>query len=122
MRKMIVSVGVLGTAGAVPLRAQDYHFDLTFGGGVSAPLNPAGQYACVSERNSILGVLMWRFALHPINALSESANLYSGTANCRFHIDAIGGAGMGIYLIGGGGWHYRQTQISKDHVVPSFTV
>jgi len=61
----------------------------------------------------ILGESMWtRFPLC----------LYSGTVNCRFHIDTVGNSAAGIYVIGAGGWYYRRTQISKDYLVPTFTV
>jgi Outer membrane protein beta-barrel domain len=138
--KAIVSMGIL-SACAVSLQTQDYtQLNFNIGGGVSTPLNPTGQYAGangnfvvgagynIDKNNSILGEFLWnglppnRFALRPINALSGSTNLYSLTANYRFQLDSIGGSAAGIYLIGGGGWYYRQTHISKDYIVPAYTV
>src|SRR5207247_1094192 len=133
--RTLMSIGILGAAWTAALRAQDFDYsrlNLNFGGGVSTPLNPTGQYAGVNgnfvfgagynfdAHNSILGEFLWnglppnRFALHPINAPSGSSNLYSGTANYRFQLASLGGSPIGVYLIGGGGWYYRQTKISKE--------
>ena len=140
-KRTMFLVGFLSAVWLIPVRAQELQM-LTFaiGGGVSAPLNPTAKYVGVSgnfvtgagvninKNNSIEGDFMWSglppsfSVLHPINAPSGSINLYTLTGNYRYHLDSIGGSIFGAYLIGGGGWYYRYSSISKNYVVPPQTV
>jgi hypothetical protein len=120
--------------------AQDFtKINFNIGGGPSAPLNPTGQYAGVSgnfvtgagynvdRRNSISGEFMWSglppnlFILHPFNAPFGNINLYTLTANYRYHHDRLRGSPFGAYMIFGGGWYYRRTTVDKNFVVPPAT-
>jgi hypothetical protein len=135
-------VWLLGCALLSPLHAEDSEhelFNFNVGGGLTVPLNPTARYLGVNgnagsgmgvnfnKHNSIEGDFMWN-GLSPtvnlvqtINRPTGSVNLYSVTGNYRFHIDSLGESPFGIYIIGGGGWYYRHTDINKNYVVPPLT-
>ncbi|HWB85993.1 MAG TPA: outer membrane beta-barrel protein [Bryobacteraceae bacterium] len=140
-RTAIITIGVLTVGLCVPVHGQDYSkLNFNIGGGVSTPLNPTGSFAGVSgnfavgagynidKRHSVIGEFMWsglppnRFALQPINAPFGNVNLYTLTANYRYHLDKIGGSAFGAYVIAGGGWYFRHASIDKNYVVPPNTV
>ena len=140
-KRILISLGSLSVAWILPLTAQDYpKLNFNLGGGISTPLNPTGKYVGVNgnfvvgggynidKSNSIIGEFMWsglppnRFVLHPVNAPFGNINLYTLTANYRYHADRIAGSRFGLYLIGGGGWYYRYATVDKNYVVPPQTV
>jgi len=107
---------------------------------LSAPLNPMGEHAAfgwglstgagynLDRRNALVGEFMWNW-LYPNNAtlepirialqsanVSGHANLFALTANYRFELR---GRALGTYFIGGPGWYYRTTSLSRP--VPTGT-
>jgi hypothetical protein len=140
-KKILLFVSFLSIACLIPIEAQEFEkVTAAIGGGVSAPLNPTAKNIGVSgnfvtgigvnmnKNNSIEGDFMWSglppnlTVLHPVLAPSGSMNLYTLTANYRYHLDSIGGSMFGAYLIGGGGWYYRHFNVNKNFVVPPNTV
>jgi hypothetical protein len=140
-KAIVVAIGLLSTVWSLPATAQMYpKFNFNIGGGVSTPLNPTAQFAGVSgnfvsgagynidKRNSIIGEFMWSglppnfFVLHPVDAPFGNINLYSLTANYRYHFDRIAGSRFGLYAIAGGGWYYRRISVDKNFLVPPSTV
>ena len=136
-------VWLLGCALLFPLQAQDSELQLlnfNVGGGLSVPLNPTARYLGVNgnagsgvganfnKHNSIEGDFMWSGlspALNLVQAIDRptgSVNLFTVTGNYRFHIDSLAGSPFGAYIIGGGGWYYRHTDINRNYVVPPLTV
>jgi hypothetical protein len=136
-------IWLLGCALLFPLQAQDSELQLlnfNVGGGLTVPLNPTGRYLGVNgnagsgvganfnKHNSIEGDFMWSGLSPTLNLVQAidrptgSVNLYSVTGNYRFHIDSLAESPFGIYIIGGGGWYYRHTDINKNYVVPPVTV
>ena len=81
-----------------------------------------------NQRNAIVSEFMWnrvyasRGALQPLLTGLQSSDLrgntdfYALTGNYRFELR---GRTLGTYLIGGGGWYFRNTWLSKE--VPSGT-
>ena len=79
-----------------------------------------------NQRNAIVSEFMWnrvypsRGALQPLQTALQSRDLrgntdfYALTANYRFELR---GRTLGTYLIGGGGWYFRNTWLSTK--VPS---
>jgi hypothetical protein len=139
--KIALSLGLLGAACILPLRADDFSkLNFNIGGGISTPLSPTSNYVGVSgnfvagagyninKRNSIIGEFMWsglppNFSiLHPVNAPFGNVNLYTLTANYRHSVDRIGHSPFGVYVIAGGGWYYRYASVDKNYVVPPGTV
>jgi hypothetical protein len=131
---------LLGVGWTLPVSAQDFSkLNFNIGGGPSTPLNPTGQFAGVSgnfdtgigynidRKNSISGEFMWSglppniFVVHPFSAPFGNINLYSLTANYRYHHDRIAGSRFGAYAIVGGGWYYRRTTVDRNFVVPPAT-
>jgi hypothetical protein len=76
-----------------------------------------------NQRNAIVSEFLWnrvypsRSALQPLQTALQSSDLrgntdfYALTANYRFELR---GRTLGTYLIGGGGWYFRNTWLSKD--------
>jgi len=76
-----------------------------------------------NQRNAIIGEFMWdrvypsRGALQPLKTALQSTDLngntdfYALTGNYRFELR---GRLLGTYLIGGGGWYFRNTWLSKE--------
>jgi hypothetical protein len=81
-----------------------------------------------NRRNAIVNEFLWnrvypsRGALQPLQTVLQSGDLrgnsdfYALTANYRYELR---GRTVGTYLIGGGGWYFRNTWLS--HEVPSGT-
>jgi hypothetical protein len=127
-----------------PLHGQNQmditRFAFTVGTGVSAPLNPTGQYAGVSahfvggmgyainRRSAILGEYMWSnlpsnlFIVQPVDFPELHSDLHSLTTNYRYQIDSIKDSIFGVYGIAGGGWYYRRTTLDREYVFPPNTV
>jgi hypothetical protein len=140
-KKILYLLAFLSIIWLAPLQAEEIQ-KLTFdiGGGVSAPLNPIARYVGTSgnfvtgagvnlnKNNSIEGDFMWSGLppnltnFHPLLLPRGSMNLFTLTANYRYHLDNIGGSMFGAYLIGGGGWYYRHFSINKNFIVPPNTV
>jgi hypothetical protein len=78
-----------------------------------------------NHQNAIIGEFMWNRvyptngALQPLQTVLQSKDLrgntdfYALTANYRFELR---GRLLGTYLIGGGGWYFRNTWLSKEVV------
>jgi hypothetical protein len=141
---LAASLGVEWDARAADLELLNFNL----GGGLTVPLNPTARFVGVNgsattgagvnidKKNSIEGDFMWNglspgitlavapvevngMVFHPMNVPnSGSINVFSLTGEYRFHIDGIAHSAFGIYLIGGGGWYYRHTDINKN-VTPS---
>lgn len=103
----------------------------------SVPLNPIAKLASfgwgttvgagynLSPRNAIIGEFMWNrlfvssSTLAPLRAAAQApdlnghGNLYALTANYRFEMR---GRSLGAYFIGGGGFYYRNAELSR-HIV-----
>jgi len=134
----------LGTYSAITAQAQEQpKFNFHIGGGIGTPLNPTAEFAGVSgafqigagpnlsDHSSLVGEFMWHGLPPNSNALarltnplaavaitqnlSASSNLYAVTANYKYHRE---GKMYGLYLLGGGGWYYRKSQLTNFHVVP----
>src|SRR5580698_1868 len=136
-------VWLLGCALLFPLQAQNSELQLlnyNVGGGLSVPLNPTARYLGVNgnagtgiganfnKHNSIEGDFMWnglsptRDLVQAIDRPTGSVNLYNVTGNYRFHIDSLAESPFGVYIVGGGGWYYRHTDINRNYVVPPVAV
>jgi hypothetical protein len=140
-KKILLFTSFLSVVWLIPAEAQEpQKLTAVIGGGITAPLNPTAKYVGVSgnfstgvgvnfnKHSSIEGDFMWSglppnlTVLHPVLAPSGSMNLYTLTANYRYHVDSIGGSMFGAYLIGGGGWYYRHFNVNKNFIVPPNTV
>src|SRR5690242_6313281 len=105
-KKLFSYIVALSTVWLVPLEAEELQlFNFNIGGGISAPLNPIARFVGVSgnfvsgagvnlnKHSSIEGDFMWSglppnlTAIHPVLAPRGSMNLYSLTANYRYHLD-----------------------------------
>jgi hypothetical protein len=76
-----------------------------------------------NRRNALVSEFMWNRvypshgALQPLQAVLQSkdfrgnTDFYALTANYRFELR---GRTLGTYLIGGGGWYFRNTWLSKE--------
>ncbi len=76
-----------------------------------------------NHHNAIVGEFMWnrvypsQGALQPLQSVLQSKDLrantdfYALTANYRFELP---GRAVGVYLIGGGGWYFRNTWLSTQ--------
>jgi len=138
-KKILITIGLVGLVGMIPLCGQE-KLNFNIGGGISTPLNPTGAFTGVSgnfnvgagynlnKKNSINGEFMWSglpadvFNLHPVQAPYGNINLYTLTANWRHHVDSIHGSPFGLYSIVGGGWYYRYSSIDKNYTPPAGTV
>ncbi len=102
---------------------------------VSVPVNPSAQVVSsgwglvggagynFNRRHAVTGEFMWSRvypsggALQPLQTVLQSkdlngnTDLYALTANYRFELR---GRLVGTYLIGGGGWYFRNTWLSKE--------
>ena len=111
---------------------------------VDLPVNPTAQVAGTgwgavggvgynfNQRNAVMGEFMWNriypsgTVLLPLQmadiqsgTLNGNTNLYALTGNYRFELR---GRLLGTYLIGGGGWYYRKTWLSRNVTASSGTV
>lgn len=103
-------------------------------------MNPTARYVGVNgnagtgvgvnfnKHNAIEGDFMWNGLSPALNLVQTidrptgSINLYNVTGNYRFHIDSLAESPFGFYVIAGGGWYYRRTDINKNYIVPPLTV
>jgi len=100
---------------------------------ISVPVNPSAQVVGTgwgivggvgynfNQRSAVLGEFMWTRvypssgALQPLQtalqsrAIEANSDVYALTGNYRFELR---GRLLGAYLIGGGGWYYRNTWLS----------
>ena len=110
---------------------------------LTVPLNPLANFANfgwgfaagagynITPRNAIIGEFLWNriypsnSALAPLRAALNSrdlhghSNLFAITANYRFELR---GRTAGVYFIGGGGFYYRNTSLSREVVTGTTTV
>jgi Outer membrane protein beta-barrel domain len=143
MVRRITAPLILLCAGCISsLHAQDSDFgrlNFNIGGGLSVPLNPTARYVGVNgngtsglganfdKYNSVEGDFLWvglppyRSLDHPIFTPDVNVNLFALTGQYRFHVDSIDGSPFGVYLLVGGGWYFRDTDISRRLYVPQFT-
>jgi hypothetical protein len=101
---------------------------------ISAPLNPTARFVNLglgitagsgynfTRRHAVGSEFMWNNlfptngALTPIRValqnpnISAHGNLFAFTGNYRFELR---GKALGTYLIGGGGWYYRNSHLSQ---------
>jgi hypothetical protein len=105
-----------------------------FGMPISAPVNPTAQFVNLgigttvgagynfTRRHAVVGEFMWNDlaltngALAPFRAAFQNPSLHAGanllafTGNYRFELR---GAVRGLYLIGGGGYYFRNSHLSQ---------
>jgi hypothetical protein len=82
----------------------------------------------INKRNALIGEFLWNRlysdsatlqTLQPTGNLNGSVDLYSVTGNYRFELR---GRLLGAYVIGGGGWYMRNTNLSQSVTVGAGTV
>ena len=122
-----------------PLQAQDdcgdeCKLNANLAGVINVPVNSTAQAVGTgwgtvvgvgynfNRSQAVIGEFLWNrvyssdMGLQPLKAtvqpnnLSGNADLYSITGNYRFELR---GRLLGTYFIGGGGWYYRDTNLSK---------
>jgi Outer membrane protein beta-barrel domain len=110
---------------------------------VNVPVNSTAQVAGIgwgavagigynfNQRHAVIGEFMWNRvypsngSLQPLQAalpssnLSANADLFTLTGNYRFELR---GRLLGTYLIGGGGWYFRDTNLSSKVTAGSGTI
>lgn len=111
---------------------------------INVPVNPTAQVASggwgtiagvgynFNKQHALIGEFLWnrmyansgtlqaiQAAALPIGNLDGSTDIYSLTANYRFELR---GDLFGAYLIGGGGWYLRHTNLSETVTVGAATV
>jgi len=130
---------VIALAPLQPLAAQDKcieacRVNTNLAAVVNVPVNPTAQVAGIgggtvigagynfNQRHAVIGEFMWNRiypadgALQPLQAASQSSNLsantdlYMITGNYRFELR---GPLLGAYFIGGGGWYFRNANLSR---------
>jgi hypothetical protein len=148
MRKQILMLALLsassGTFSVVSAQGQD-KFNFHVGGGIGTPRRSTAEFAGISgafqvgagpnlnQHSSLVGEFMWHGLPPNNNALRRVANplvspalvladnfeatsnLYALTANYRYHRE---GKMYGFYVMGGGGWYYRHSELKNYHVAP----
>jgi hypothetical protein len=121
------------------VRAQDEGDDnpkanTNLGFTITAPLHPTGQFVDLglgtnigagynfTRRHAVVGEFMWNHLFVGSSALNQirqaadnpeinsSTNVFAFTGNYRFELR---GKALGTYLIGGGGWYYRNAHLSQ---------
>ncbi|HET7872957.1 MAG TPA: hypothetical protein VFL42_10640 [Terriglobales bacterium] len=86
----------------------------------------------INKRSALIGEFMWnrmnandaaiqaiKAAVQPVGTLSGSADLFAVTGNYRFELR---GRWFGAYVIGGGGWYLRSTNLSESVTLGTTTV
>src|SRR5580704_8934032 len=141
-KTIAITIALIGLSCAVSALAQNQNEDgkLNFcmGGGVTVPVNPIARFAGVGgsflaggglnldQHNSIVGQFMWNGlppsvgAIAQLNGISKSVNLYSMTADYKYRTRF--GKTLGAYVIIGGGWYYRNANISRSVFINTPTV
>ena len=123
----------------IPLCAQEEGDDnpranTNLGFTITAPLNPTGRFLNLglgtnigagynfTRRHAVVGEFMWNHLFVDSSALNRmsqavgntqinsSSNVFAFTGNYRFELR---GKAVGTYLIGGGGWYYRNAHLSQ---------
>ena len=138
--KHVISL-VIGLASVHILQAQDEcvgdecKLNTNLGIIINAPVSSSAQVLSMgwgmvagagynfNRRNAIVGEFLWNRvypssgALIPLQTVIQSrdlhgnSDLYALTADYRFEIR---GRSVGTYLIGGGGWYFRNTWLSRE--------
>jgi hypothetical protein len=145
--KTFAAVAIIVLIWLTPLYAQ-YEFgegsklNTNLGANWVMPVNPSAQFVNVgfgfvagagynmSKRNSVIGEFMWNRiyptggSLDPINsALGTNINAHTQllvlSGNYRYELR---GKTLGVYLIGGGGWYYRYSDLSREVTVGAVTI
>lgn len=115
-------------------REDNPDFSSSIGMSISAPLAPTSRYVNsglgvdysagynFTRRHALVGEFMWNWLfptdvdLLPLRVALQSrdisghGDLFAFTANYKFELR---GRVLGAYLIGGGGWYHRSTEITK---------
>jgi Outer membrane protein beta-barrel domain len=146
---VLVIVLVIALAPLQPLHAEDQCGDeckinSNLGVVINVPVNStsqvngtgwgtvAGAGYNFNPRQAVIGEFMWNriypadAVLTPLRAASQSSNLsgstdvFALTANYRFEL--LRGRLLGTYLIGGGGWYFRNSNLSKKVTAGTGTV
>ena len=142
LKTIAITIALIGLSCAVPALAQNQDeegkFNFSIGGGLTVPTNPIARFAGVGgsflagsglnldQHNSIVGQFMWNGlppsvgAIAQLNGISKSVNLYSMTADYKYRTGF--GKTFGVYVIMGGGWYYRNANISKSTFINTPTV
>jgi hypothetical protein len=142
LKTISIAIALVGLTCAVPALAQhqdeDGKLNFSMGGGLTVPMNPIARFAGVGgsflasgginldQHNSILGQFMWNGlppsvqALEQLSGISKNVNLYSMTADYKYRTRF--GKTFGAYVIMGGGWYYRNSNISRSVFINTPTV
>jgi hypothetical protein len=142
LKTIAITIALIGLSCAVPALAQkqdeEGKFNFSIGGGLTVPTNPIARFAGVGgsflasgglnldQHNSIVGQFMWNGlppsvgAIAQLNGISKNVNLYSMTADYKYRTGF--GKTLGAYVIMGGGWYYRSSNISRSVFVNTPTV
>jgi|HubBroStandDraft_5_1064220.scaffolds.fasta_scaffold26243_2 hypothetical protein len=143
MLKIItITIALIGLSCAVPALAQSQNeegtLNFSMGGGFTIPMNPIARFAGVGgsflasgglnldQHNSIVGQFMWNGlpptvgAIAQLIGISKSVNLDSLTADYKYRTRF--GKTVGAYVIMGGGWYYRNANISRSVFINTATV
>ena len=142
LKTIAITIALIGLSCAVPALAQNHDeegkFNFSMGGGLTVPMNPIAKFAGVggsflgsgginlNQHNSILGQFMWNGlppsvgAIEQLNGISKNVNLYSMTADYKYRTGF--GKTFGAYVILGGGWYYRNSNISRSEFINTPTV
>lgn len=136
MKKVFVWLGlVLVVCSTLHAQDESDKINSNLGFSVSVPLNPIAQFTDINwglnagvgynftEHHSFIGEFMWNSlspssaALQPIRvaaqdpSISGHSNLFAVTGEYRYQLQ---GKVRGAYVIGGGGWYYRTSGLSKQ--------
>jgi len=142
VKRLIIATAVAGLLYVVPAVAQTQEeegkLNFSMGGGLTVPLNPIGKFAGVGgsfltgggvnlgRHSSVIGQFMWNGlppsvgAVAQLAGISKNVNLYSLTADYKYRTGF--GKAFGAYVIMGGGWYYRNSNISRSVFVNTPTV
>jgi hypothetical protein len=142
LKTIAITIALIGLSCAAPALAQNHDeegkFNFSMGGGLTVPMNPIAKFAGVggsflassglnlNQHNSILGQFMWNGlppsvgAIEQLNGISKNVNLYSMTADYKYRTGF--GKTFGAYVIMGGGWYYRHSNISRSEFINTPTV
>jgi hypothetical protein len=142
LKTIAITIALVGLSCAVPALAQsndeEGKLNFSMGGGLTIPMNPIARFAGVggsflgsgglniNRHSSILGQFMWNGlppsvgAIEQLNGISKNVNLYSMTADYKYRTGF--GKTFGAYVIVGGGWYYRNSNISRSQFVNTPTV
>jgi hypothetical protein len=142
LKTITITIALIGLSCAVPGLAQNQDEEgrgnFSMGGGLTVPTNPIARFAGVGgsflasggfnldQHNSVVGQFMWNGlppsvgAIAQLNGISKNVNLYGMTADYKYRTGF--GKTFGAYVIMGGGWYYRHSNISRSVFVNTPTV